>query len=177
MKTKTEKTEIEKTKNDLIVEKIKSARKERQYTQKDLAERLKKTPAAISDLERGKVQVTAEDLYTISDFLNKPIEYFYGEDFTGAEAQDLISIIRKMSPDIRNDMIPSVKSMLEMQELGDRIRKTEDEDKLKELAQEFYKIMIPYVANINKFALQSKDLQDKLAQVLEIRETKSIAQK
>ena len=168
MNTKTTNTRKEKTKNDLIVEKIKLVRIERAFTQKDLADHLKKTPAAISDLERGKVQVTAEDLYTISDFLNKPIEYFYGEEFTGSEVQDLISIIRKMPTEIRNDMIPSVKSMLKMQELGDRIKKTDDENQLKELAQEFYQVMIPYVSNMNKFASQSKDLQDKLASVLEI---------
>ncbi len=55
-----------------------------------------------------------------------------------------------------------------MQELGDRIKNTENENKLKDLAQEFYSVMIPYVANMDKFATQSKDLQTKLSSILEI---------
>ena len=66
--------------NEIIVKRIKEARLERRLTQHNLAEHLGRSTAAISELERGKVQVTASDLYQISQMLNKPIEFFYNED-------------------------------------------------------------------------------------------------
>ncbi len=62
--------------NDLIVKRIKEARIERRFTQQDIAKHLGRSTAAISELERGKVQVSASDLYQIAQLLNKPIEYF-----------------------------------------------------------------------------------------------------
>ena len=79
--------------NEKIVKRIKTARVQRERTQKDLADYLGRTAASISDLERGKVQVTASDLYKISIYLSKPIEYFFGEVFGGEQA-----IIRGLQP-------------------------------------------------------------------------------
>jgi transcriptional regulator with XRE-family HTH domain len=55
--------------NETIIKQIKAARMERGLTQQDLADQLGRTAAAISDLERGKVQVTASDLYKLSRYL------------------------------------------------------------------------------------------------------------
>ena len=55
--------------NNIIVKRIRDVRKERGLTQQDLANILDKTAAAISDLERGKVQVNASDLYKIATLL------------------------------------------------------------------------------------------------------------
>ena len=96
--------------NEKIAKRIREARKERGLTQQDLANQLGRTAAAISDLERGKVQVNATDLYQISQFLNRPIEYFYGEDYLGSDVQDLIAIIRKMPKDIRKEILPNKKN-------------------------------------------------------------------
>ena len=62
--------------NEIIVKRIKAARMERGLTQQNLADQLGRTAAALSDLERGKVQVTASDLLKLARYLNKPIEYF-----------------------------------------------------------------------------------------------------
>ena len=74
--------------NDLIVKRIKEARLERGLTQQNLAKHLGRSTASISELERGKVQVTASDLFLIAQLLNKPIEYFYGEEFSDKDIQE-----------------------------------------------------------------------------------------
>ena len=154
--------------NEKIAKRIREARKERGLTQQDLANQLGRTAAAISDLERGKVQVNATDLYQISQFLNRPIEYFYGEDYLGSDVQDLIAIIRKMPKDIRKEILPNIKIMLQMQEIGDRAQKTSNEQELKVLAQEFFNLLIPYVDSINKLSERSKQIQNEFSELLEI---------
>ena len=62
--------------NEQIVGRIKKARIERGYTQKDLGNHLGRSAASISELERGNVQVNAADLYDIANFFNKPMYIF-----------------------------------------------------------------------------------------------------
>jgi transcriptional regulator with XRE-family HTH domain len=63
-------------------------------TQKDLGDFLGKTSAAISEIERAKVQINPVDLYKLSMLLNKPVAYFYGESFGDEEFDDLKANIR-----------------------------------------------------------------------------------
>jgi len=101
---------------------VQKARKKRNFTQKKLALLLKKSPMNISDIERGKVKITAEDLSKIADALNKPIEYFYGVDF-GAEAiQDMITIFRRSPPEAREAAVKTSTLILRMLEKADAIR-------------------------------------------------------
>jgi len=148
--------------NNLIVRKIKEARIERGLTQKDLANHLGRTSAAISDLERGKVQVTASDLYSISHLLNKPIEYFYGEVLGDAVIQDLIAVFRKQNQDGQADSIELLHMMLRMQELGDFAKSIPEGKELPmETAKEFYNIFVPFSIAINKIASTLNEYKEK----------------
>ncbi|MBG0786151.1 MAG: helix-turn-helix domain-containing protein [Anaerolineaceae bacterium] len=138
-----------KTKNDQIVEKIKKARVEKGFTQKDLADHLGRTAASISDLERGKVQVTASDLYKISQYLKKPIEYFFGEDFGGKEIQDLVSLLRIQSPDNRKANIEYIQKTIKLQELGKVIASQPEDEISPEQMKEFMEVLID-LTNMNK---------------------------
>lgn len=153
--------------NEVIVKRIKAARVERGLTQQSLADQLGRTAAAISDLERGKVQVTASDLFKLARYLNKPIEYFYGEEYIGDDVQDLIAIIRRTNPEIRALQLPIIKSILLMQQKSDEITllDTTDEVVLKSHAKEIYDLLIPYVLSLTE--LRSKGLEAK-AQLEEI---------
>ena len=131
-------------KNDDIARRVREIRKERGLTQKDIAEFLNKTAATISDMERGKIQFSASDLYTISKVLNKPIEYFYGEEYDENEINDLISLIRKQSQETRNSVIRQTKMLLSMQAIKDK-----SESKNQELSNEEIK---ETVVNIFSFA-------------------------
>ena len=63
--------------NRYIRERIHRVRLEANETQDDLAERLKKSRVSISDIERGRVTVSAADLALIANHYKKPISYFY----------------------------------------------------------------------------------------------------
>ena len=126
--------------NEFIVKKVKAARLERGLTQKDLAKLLDRTSASISDLERAKVQVTASDLSKLAKYLNKPIEFFYGDSFGGDEIDNLVALIRKMDPEIRSEQINVINSLLTMQmsfeSLDMESESYIDKGNLKEIAKE-----------------------------------------
>ncbi len=63
--------------NKYIRERILQARREAKQTQEDLARELEKTRVAVSDLERGRVDVSASDLAIIAAHYGKPISYFF----------------------------------------------------------------------------------------------------
>ena len=56
---------------------IKQARTEANETQEDLSKILEKSRVAVSDIERGRVEVGASDLTYIAHHYKKPISYFY----------------------------------------------------------------------------------------------------
>lgn len=158
--------------NEIIVKRIKAARVERGLTQQDLADQLGRTAAAISDLERGKVQVTAGDLFKLARYLNKPIEYFYGEEYIGDDVQDLIAIIRRTDPDIRALQIPIIKSILLMQQKSDEIKllDTKDEAVLKSHAKEIYDLLIPYLLSLTELRSKGLEVKVQLEEILGISE-------
>lgn len=60
-------------------QRIREAREERRLTQTEFGQLLsrKRTHAAISELERGKVRLDAEELVEIAAILGKDLAYFY----------------------------------------------------------------------------------------------------
>jgi transcriptional regulator with XRE-family HTH domain len=63
--------------NRYMRERIRQLRLAAHESQGDLANELKKSRVAISDIERGRVTVSAVDLAYISSHYDKPIGYFY----------------------------------------------------------------------------------------------------
>jgi len=58
-------------------EKIRNARIEAGISQQDLARKIYKRQAALSDYENGKAIVNSDTLGMLAIILNKPLEYFY----------------------------------------------------------------------------------------------------
>jgi transcriptional regulator with XRE-family HTH domain len=152
--------------NQQIVKRIKEARTALKMTQQDVANRLNKTAAAVSDLERGKVQISAGDLSELADLFNKPIEYFYGEDFYGDDVQNLITIIRKMTPEARKEQLPVIQIMLQMQEIGKALELTENQSEQLKLAETFYTLLVPFSVTMNKINDQVKEIKGFLEELL-----------
>lgn len=139
--------------NQKIVERIKAARIAREKTQEDLAGLLNKTRAAISDMERGKVQVSAGELYLIAKMLDKPIEYFFGEDFGGKDLQDIIAVTREQDNETRSNSMETAKMMMKLYAIQKKVLKyKKGEDVPNELIQEFYETFIPFSKAINAMA-------------------------
>lgn len=159
--------------NETIVERIKAARIERGLTQKDLADHFGKAPASISDLERGRVQVSAIELYEIAKLLDKPIEYFYGEDFGGKEVQDIIAVTRLQDPETKLSTIQLAKMMMKLQSIGKKAEKyKKGKDIPNELVQEFYDTFIPFSQAINLMAEKISELRNQFDEELKIRGVK-----
>ncbi len=72
-----------------IGEKIRQARKEKGWTQSQLAEAVDKSQNNISDYERGRLEISAVDLMFIALALEKPITYFVPDRVRGASPDDL----------------------------------------------------------------------------------------
>jgi len=156
--------------NDLIIKRIRDTRLERDYTQQELATFLGKTAAAISELERGKVQVSANDLHQIAKFLGKPVEYFYGEDFIGDDVQALIAIIRRMPPEIRENQVGAIAAMLQLQVANDELisMSDADEETQKEHAKEIYNHLSIYLIQITEMRDQALKVKAQLEEILGI---------
>ncbi len=156
--------------NEKIIEKIKIGRNEREFTQKKLADELNKTSAAISDMERGKVQVSAGELYIIAKLLDKPIEYFYGEDFGGKEVQDIIAVTRLQDPETKLSTIQMARMMMKLQSIGKKAEKyKKGKDIPNELVQEFYDTFIPFSQAINLMSEKITELRNQFDEELKIR--------
>jgi len=91
---------------------VRETRKQRGLTQRDIANVLEKTPATVSDIERGKIQINASDLSKIADLLNKPIEYFFGAGNESEEIQDLVVKIRMQPKEAQQKFIEDTKMLL-----------------------------------------------------------------
>lgn len=154
--------------NEIIVQRIRAVRNERQLTQQDLANHLGRTASAISDLERGKVQVSASDLYKLAKLLEKPVEYFYGEDYLGKDVQDLIAIIRNMKPDARTTQVQVIQVLFQMQQISDAVNSTEDEKEQLELARTFYDLFLPYFGILNNWIAHINELKTYIEKLLRI---------
>lgn len=159
--------------NDLIVSRIRAARSERGYTQKDLADHLNKTQATISDLERGKVQISASELYEIAIYLNKPIEYFFGEEVGDKEIQDIVAVLRRQPAKQRIASLQITSMLLRLQTMGDEVQKyPKDKEVPIETVQEFYNLFAPFAVAINEMSKKINELKDKFDEELKLREIK-----
>ncbi|GAP20436.1 hypothetical protein ADM99_00260 [Leptolinea tardivitalis] len=152
--------------NMFIAQRIRAARLQRKLTQQDLADKLNKTSAAISDIERGKTQITANDLIVFSDLLGKPIEYFFGEDFGGDDVVDIISIIRRLPPEMRKQQLPIITMMLRMSEITSNMQSSDDPEKQKEAVGEFYELFLPYYQTMDAMMVQLKEAKSNLESLL-----------
>jgi transcriptional regulator with XRE-family HTH domain len=152
--------------NMFIAQRIRAARLQRNLTQQDLADKLNKTSAAISDIERGKTQITANDLIVFSDLLGKPIEYFFGEDFGGDDIVDIISIIRRLPQDMRKQQLPIITMMLRMSEITSNMQSSDDPEKQSEAVSEFYELFLPYYQTMDAMMDQLKEAKKNLESIL-----------
>ena len=153
-----------------IVKRIREARQERDLTQQDIADYLGKTAASISDLERGKVQVSASDLHKIAEYLNKPIEYFFGEEYLGDDTQDVIALIRRMPPEIRANQVAAISSILQLQRANDILISMQDVDEeiQREHAKELYNSLNSYLILITEMRDKGLEVKSQLEEVLGI---------
>ena len=149
-----------------IAQRIRAARLQRNLTQQDLAEKFNKTSAAISDIERGKTQITASDLVLFSELLLKPIEYFYGEDFSDSDIEDVIALMRKLPPETRKQQLPLMTMFLRMAQINIEMQDTSDLEKQMEAVKEFYELFLPYYNSMESIMSQLTEAKKNIESLL-----------
>lgn len=152
--------------NIFIAQRIRAARLQRNLTQQDLADKLNRTAAAISDIERGKTQITANDLITFSELLGKPIEFFFGEDFGGDDIADISAVIRRLQPDLRKQQLPMLMMMLRMFEINANMQSSDEPQKQIEAVSEFYENFLPFYQTMDSMMDQLKEAKKNLESIL-----------
>jgi len=83
---------------------IKKAREEKSLNQSQLAEKLSRSQATISDIENGKIEVSTLTLILIAFELNKPISFFIPEmtfftslnDIHNKTEEEALSVFREL---------------------------------------------------------------------------------
>lgn len=108
----------------LLGELIRSARQESKLSQIELAEKAYLSQAAISQIEKGKRSVTAEEIIYLSMGLNKPILYFFQSLVTNQIEQSQLTILeqelllqaRKLSTVDLTKLIAQVKAVVNLSE-------------------------------------------------------------
>ncbi len=97
----------------LIGKRVREARKNSHMTQEDLAEKCSCTPTHICNLENGKIGVSLELLFRISNIFRKSMDYFV-MDSPGANPQ--IKIDENIAPKLiqcDKDMLTIVDQLLD----------------------------------------------------------------
>lgn len=155
--------------NKKIVEKIKSARTERKLNQKQLADKLGKTQATLSQLENGNVQVLASELYKISEILDKPIEYFYGEDIGNDEIQEIVTMLRRQTPADIRDLYNPIKLLVGLKDIENIARLFPKNQKVpREKVIEFSEVIFPLINALNKTSEKVKPIAEMITKALEV---------
>ncbi len=152
--------------NLLIAKRIREARLQRNLTQQDLAKKFDKTSAAISDIERGKTQITASDLIVFAELLSKPIEYFYGEDYSDSDIDDIIAVLRRLPPETRKLQLPTISMFLQMAEINYKMQKTEDKEEQLKAVKDFYELFLPYYDQMESMLDQLRDAKKNIESLI-----------
>ena len=74
---------------------IRKAREEAGFSQRELAERIYRRQAALSDMENGKMEPYASTLVYLAFNLNKPISYFFPKPYNPEGNRDDLSDTEK----------------------------------------------------------------------------------
>lgn len=104
---------------------IKSARKQLELTQKELAEKAYIPQSTISKMENGKVEPSASELIYLSNALDKPILYFFPKqiirnfelevDTNNKLIEDLLFLSSKLEDEELRRIIAQVKAVIELE--------------------------------------------------------------
>ena len=112
-------TEIE----EIIAQRIKKARENLKITQKQVALALGfKTANAISEIERGNVNISAKDIHTLAEYFNKPILYFFGRDY---KDEEITAIIESLTDKEISEIRKMADTFVEMRQMPIMLQKLE----------------------------------------------------
>ncbi len=86
-----------------IGKRIRQARVESHLNQTELADKLNKKQTSISEIERGKIEITASTLLKIAITLEKPVSYFFPQWIHSIVQPEKNSITRSRTSHLREE--------------------------------------------------------------------------
>jgi transcriptional regulator with XRE-family HTH domain len=101
-----------------IRDRFKQARQDKGLSQTQTAQLLGIAQATVSDLENGRIQISAADLYRIGAILDKPIAFFFpaqSEAASDIEAE-LLNVFRSLSPEWQKRAVYAVNKEARLRE-------------------------------------------------------------
>lgn len=159
--------------NKIIAQKIKESRKEKQITQKELAEHLGKNAVSISDIERNRVEVSASELHKIAKYLDKPIEYFYDENIKSNEIQEIVSMLKRQSVKDINNLYRPIKLIVQLKDIENISRKFPPNEQIPpEKLIEFSSVVFPLRDTIEKLSEKVNIIADMLYKEMKVNNLK-----
>ncbi len=154
--------------NKIIGKRIKKAREKTKLKQQDLANHLgHKTSASISEIERGKVHISGNDLFKLANLLNKPIEYFYGIDNEEEEFfEDLKALIRKMPKEAQEPFKQLANGTRDIQIISEALKTTPQNERQIELMRDFHQKVLNYLIPLNTMRNQGLEIKSTIEKAL-----------
>lgn len=106
--------------SELMGQLVRKARIDANMSQAELAEKIFRRQAAISEIENGKRYVSSAELLILSQELRKPILYFFPEkyrnrvkaDLSDPEIAELILVANRLSEDDLNRLIVQARALV-----------------------------------------------------------------
>lgn len=98
-----------------IGNRIREARKNAGFTQAELAEPLDLSQPAINTIESGRVSLTLDNLFMISEVLDQPVEYFLGVGSGELKADEVewLQLYRAIPPEDKPTIIELFRGYIE----------------------------------------------------------------
>lgn len=98
---------------------IRKAREEAGFSQRELSERIYRRQAALSEMENGKMEPNASTLVHLSLNLDKPISYFFPDQFTPEKnlgeisdlEKEILILIKKLNNDDKEKILVQVRAL------------------------------------------------------------------
>ncbi len=99
---------------------IRQGREDAGLSQRDMARLYGVSQSKISDIERGRVQVTATQLLEFSKLLGKPITYFFPSSTSHQLAEleaELLDVLRSLPPDWQDRLLSQARAEAKLYEI------------------------------------------------------------
>ena len=102
---------------------IRKAREESGFSQRELAERIYRRQAALSDMENGKMEPNASTLIYLAFNLNKPISFFFPKEFSPEKdpndlsdlEKEILIYAKKLDPQDQKRIVAQLRALYELE--------------------------------------------------------------
>lgn len=153
-----------------IGDKLRKKRADAGLTQAELGAVLGKTGQAISEIERGRVQVGATDLEALATHLETPISFFFDQMLEDQATERVLFLLGNMPPDLRNLQLPLLISFLEFRIQTNKFKTLdlEKEAEVEKYLRDFYNYLLTYLRSLEKSRKDVLEIKNEIETLLEL---------